>query len=149
MNNLNYKTGSVVLKKIVPFQKEEKTLEEFWATLPERIRRDLRYKGDDTRTYILFMDGTRTWQELYFKIGRTCHMKNRLNALKGGNPFIETCFTINMDVEEYLHICLKKFKFKNEWFCIRDTNETEGVMKIIDSLIEPYIERFNEEISQL
>lgn len=144
MNNLNHQTGSV-LKRIVPGLKEEITLEEYWAQLPKRMRE---FDRENKRTYILFMDGARTWRELYFKIGRTSHMKNRLTALKGGNPFIETCFTMNGDMEEYFHICLRKFKFKNEWFCIPDTTETEGVIKLIESLIESYIERFNIEISK-
>ena len=64
------------------------------------------------------------------KIGRAINIKKRLSALRVSNINIEMIYTIDDDIESYMHKLLLGFKEDREWF-----NIDEG---IINSIAKKY-----------
>ena len=77
----------------------------------------------ESSTYIIFMDNLPEYNKLYFKIGRSINVMERLRQLRTGNPFIKTILIQDFDCEYFLHQHLRKYRVQKEWFCI-DTEKT-------------------------
>jgi hypothetical protein len=79
---------------------------------------------------------------LYFKIGKTISLEWRLRQLQTANPIIGTVSTIPFDCEKYLHINLKAYKVRKEWFCMKDLVSAKDVLKKISLLIIEYQQQY-------
>lgn len=93
----------------------------------------------ESSTYIAFMDGLPEYSKLYFKIGKSINYKERLRQLQTSNPFVKTILLQGFDCEYFLHSYLKKYKVKNEWFCINEASTVKDVCKLILPLITNYL----------
>jgi hypothetical protein len=105
----------------------------------KKVRRD---SYTESLTYIVFMDAVNNFDKLYFKIGKTISLEWRLRQLQTANPIIGTVSTIPFDCEKYLHINLKAYKVRKEWFCMKDLVSAKDVLKKISLLIIEYQQQY-------
>jgi hypothetical protein len=70
----------------------------------------------------------------FYKIGKTVNISKRLQALKGGNPYIEViasgCFHDAFKVEKVIHSQLKCYRDRGEWFYLSD--------EVFEAVVEEY-----------
>jgi hypothetical protein len=103
------------------------------------VKKNRRDSFVESSTYIAFMDGLPEYSKLYFKIGKSINYKERLRQLQTSNPFIKTILLQGFDCEYFLHSYLKKYKVKNEWFCINEASTVKEVAIIIRPLIIDFV----------
>lgn len=103
------------------------------------VKKNRRDSFVESTTYVAFMNGFPEYSKLYFKIGKSINYKERLRQLRTANPFIKSILLQDFDCEYFLHFHLKKYKVKNEWFCINEATTVEDVCKIIMPLITNYL----------
>lgn len=103
------------------------------------VKKNRRDSFVESSTYIAFMDGLPEYSKLYFKIGKSINHKERLRQLQTSNPFIKTILLHGFDCEYFLHSYLKKYKVKNEWFCINEASTVKDACKLILPLITNYL----------
>ena len=95
----------------------------------------------ESSTYIIFMDNLPKYDKLYFKIGRSINVTERLRQLQTGNPFIKSILILDFDCEYFLHQYLRKYKVQKEWFCI---DAEKNPQNVVYNYIEPLLIKYSK-----
>jgi len=72
--------------------------------------------------------------EIYYKIGTTTNIEERLRTMQAGNPYDLTCVVYEKgrgNEEEYWHKKYEKYALKGEWFVFN----VEQIEKVINEIV--------------